>query len=1280
VFIECIPVLFRWLALTLGLLAPVIVRADVIAMYMAGNEVPLSLDRFTASGNAVHFTLNYAPTPGTQLMVVQNTGINFINGTFMNLAQGQTVALTYNGTPYNFVANYYGGTGNDLVLVWKETLLYAWGENGTGKLGINSTTNSPVPVAVTNTGGLAGKTVLSLAAGYNHSVAVCSDGTVATWGYSTYGTSSRVPEVLANTGVLFGKTVVAVDAGATYSVALCTDGTVAAWGANASGQLGDNSTSYSSVPVAVTTTGVLFGKTVVAVAAGYSHSVALCSDGTVAAWGANDSGQLGNNSTTFSSVPVAVTKTGVLFGKTVVAVAAGWEHSVALCSDGTVATWGSNYFGQLGNNSTINSNVPVAVDRVGGLGGKTVAAVAAGGNHTIALCSDGTIASWGGSYYGQLGNGSTTSSSVPVAVDRTGVLVDKTVVAVSAGYLHSVALCSDGTVAAWGGNSDGQLGNNSTINSNIPVAVTKSGGMHFYGLFHGSTGYHGLALVALELESPSTLVYTRNSATYAKGWPIPINTPSSIGGAVVSYAVSPALPAGLTLDLATGVISGTPTAVVAPASYTVTATNSVGSTTSTLNIAVDDIAPPLTATYTTGREVPLIVSRFTATGSTVSFTLNYAPTTGTQLMVVKNTGPEFINGTFSNLAQGQTVALTYNGKLYNFVANYYGGTGKDLVLVWHGTLPYAWGENDYGQLGNNSSTNNSTPMAVTNTGVLAGKTVVAVAAGGDHSVALCSDSTVVTWGANDNGQLGSGYGYDRLVPVAVWSTGVLDGKTVVAVAAGYRHSVSLCSDGTVVSWGANYYGQLGNNSTTGSYLPVEVNNTGVLAGKAVVAVAAGVMHTIALCSDGTLAAWGYNDYGQLGNNNTTSSLVPVAVDMSGVLAGKTVVAVSAGFYHSVALCSDGTVASWGSNSAGQLGNNNTTTSLVPVAVNTSSGMSALYNKTVVAVTADPYYNVALCADGTVATWGSSYGFNSNVPVVMADKGGLAGKTVVTVSAGFAHSVALCSDGTVAAWGSNYYGQLGNNSTNPSSVPVAVTNVTGVHFTGIFSGSGGNHSLDLVALDPPSALVYATNPATYAKDTSITNNMPSSSGGPVDSYSISPSLSAGLTFNTSTGIISGTPTAVAATASYTVTATNSVGSTTATVNIVVNGPNLDAWASGYGLTGLTALASADPDGDGVTNLVEYALGLNPTLADSNPIQLSQITVEGSTYLQLSVIRNSAVTNVMIEGLSAGTLSNPDAWSTSTTLIVTDSASVFTVRDSLPIETNSKRFLKLRFTLQ
>ncbi|MEI6176099.1 MAG: Ig-like domain-containing protein [Verrucomicrobiota bacterium] len=136
----------------------------------------------------------------------------------------------------------------------------------------------------------------------------------------------------------------------------------------------------------------------------------------------------------------------------------------------------------------------------------------------------------------------------------------------------------------------------------------------------------------------------------------------------------------------------------------------------------------------------------------------------------------------------------------------------------------------------------------------------------------------------------------------------------------------------------------------------------------------------------------------------------------------------------------------------------------------------------------------------------------------------------------------------------------------------------------------------------------------------------------------------------------------------------------TVNVTVNPAGFDGWASGYGLTGAAALAAADPDGDRVPNLIEYALGLSPTAANANPITLSQVVVNGSTYLQLSVNRNPAVTNVLIEGLSAGTLGDPAAWSAGTTVIVTDAASIFTVRDNQPIETTSRRFLKLRFTLQ
>ena len=276
----------------------------------------------------------------------------------------------------------------------------------------------------------------------------------------------------------------------------------------------------------------------------------------------------------------------------------------------------------------------------------------------------------------------------------------------------------------------------------------------------------------------------------------------------------------------------------------------------------------LNATWNVATDIPVTAASYAASG-TVNFTLNFAPPTGTNLTVVNNTGQGFISGTFSNLTQGQAISLNYNGTNYLFVANYYGGTGNDLVLQWANVRPMAWGLATSGELGNGSIVNSN-------------------------------------------------------VPVPVTLSGVLLGKIITAVASGERNSVALCSDGTLAAWGANYFGQLGNNSTTESSVPVAVVQNGALAGKTVVAISAGLAHCLALCSDGTLVAWGYNTAGQLGNNSTTTSLTPVAVVQNGVLSGKTIVSVSAGGVQSLALCSDGTLAAWGNNYFGQLGNNTIT--------------------------------------------------------------------------------------------------------------------------------------------------------------------------------------------------------------------------------------------------------------------------------------------------------------------------------------------------------------------
>ncbi len=353
-----------------------------------------------------------------------------------------------------------------------------WGQNSFGQLGDDSFTQSDVPVAVDGP-----NFVTAVAAGRRHSLALLSDGSVRAWGSGGSGqlgdgeeASSAVPVAVEG---LSGATAIA--AGANFSLALLSNGTVVAWGADEAGQLGDGSTAGSDVPVPVKgLTGVT------AIAAGGEQSLALLSSGKVMAWGDNELGQLGDGSTKNSDVPVAVKS---VTGAT--AIAAGGEHSLALLSDGTVMAWGADGYGQLG--STIgeegeeeepaseeepHSELPIAVPGVSG-----ATAIAAGARHSLALLSGGTAMAWGADADGQLGDGAIARRhTAPVAVGGlTGVS------AIAAGGEHSMALLSGGTVATWGEDKYGELGDGTTGEpSDVPVMVgalgearcIAAGGMH----------------------------------------------------------------------------------------------------------------------------------------------------------------------------------------------------------------------------------------------------------------------------------------------------------------------------------------------------------------------------------------------------------------------------------------------------------------------------------------------------------------------------------------------------------------------------------------------------------------------------------------------------------------------------------------------------------------------------------------------------------------------------------------------------------------------------------
>jgi len=286
---------------------------------------------------------------------------------------------------------------------------YCWGYNGSGQLGNGSFKSSSIPVAVSGGFGFsavaAGSTLGTKIGAFGHTCGLLSSGAAYCWGNNMFGqlgdgssASSSTPVAVA--GGLTFRTLVA---GPVHTCGLTSFGAAYCWG-------GD----FGSTPVAVS--GDLSFSAIAAggyyapsVPDGYRpHTCGLTNAGTAYCWGTNNSGQLGDGSTTSTSTPVAVSG-GLTFSAV---VPAGGDHTCGLTNLGATYCWGDNYYGELGDGSTTNSSVPVVVS-----GGLRFSAIAGGGNHTCGRTTNGAFYCWGDNAEGQLGDGSTTSSTVPVRVN-----------------------------------------------------------------------------------------------------------------------------------------------------------------------------------------------------------------------------------------------------------------------------------------------------------------------------------------------------------------------------------------------------------------------------------------------------------------------------------------------------------------------------------------------------------------------------------------------------------------------------------------------------------------------------------------------------------------------------------------------------------------------------------------------------------------------------------------------------------------------------------------------
>jgi len=486
--------------------------------------------------------------------------------------------------------------------------------------------------------------------------------------------------------------------------------------------------------------------------------------------------------------------------------------------------------------------------------------------------------------------------------------------------------------------------------------------------------------------------------------------------------------------------------------------------------------------------------------------------------------------------------------------------GSDVATV------LAWGQNLYGQLGDGTTVNSDMPEAIE---LASGVSPIAVSAGsGQLSAAAGSDGKLYVWGSII-GSGGYGLPFQSPTPQAI---SLPNGVAAIGVSAGNAHVLALGSDGKMYAWGSNYTGQLGDGTTVDRATPEAVSLPN---GVRVTAISAGFDFSLALGADGKIYASGVNDSGQLGIGPPGSyASGPCSSFFVGCLlspkpltlpAGAGAMAISAGTTHSLALGTDGTVYAWGDDTYGELGDGTPPScpcsdKYMPEAIPLPSGQRATVTS------AGPFHSLAISTDGKIYAWGFDDGAlgNGAPPPALCGSGGIrqscaptptlinlpGGVGSTAVVAGDNTSFAIGSDGRIYAWGVNFYGELGDGTTVDHLTPEGISLPGGVHVDSV--SAGNDDSLAIVdgpgvvpaftAASPPlAAPVGATYVYTFAAN-----------GFPPPTYALATGAPSWLSINRITGALSGALPSGVTSFTFSVLATNVVGSATAGPFIVAVG--------------------------------------------------------------------------------------------------------------------------------
>jgi alpha-tubulin suppressor-like RCC1 family protein len=743
-------------------------------------------------------------------------------------------------------------------------------------------------------------------------------------------------------------------------------------------------------------------------------------------WGVNEKGQIGDN-TVINKFNFTTT---VANTNNYSQVSEGNNFTVAIKSDGTLWTWGDNTSGQLGNNSTTSTSSPVQV-----LPGTTNwYYVSAGGSFASAIKTDGTLWIWGSNIAGQLGDNSIISVSSPIQTLAKGV----DWYYVSCGLFHAAAIKKNGTLWLWGYNVNGELGsyNSGLISSKSSPVQTIALGNNWIRV-----SCHSRNTAAIKSDN-SLWVWGDNAygqigdnTKILKSSPVQVVTKTKDWSYVsIGYLFSAAIKNNGTLWS------------WGRNSYGQLGNNTISHRSSPVQIGSSNTWTNLSA----GKD-SLIAKK--SDGTIWNMGLNNFGQLGDGTNILRSSPVQVgsFNSAWLNVFSGwSTGAAVSKVTPYPTASPSPTPSSTPTPTLTPGPTPtpsptpdnlklFTWGWNIYGSIGNGLTQNfvYKSPIQIG-----ADSTWNNIGASQDSFIASKSDGSLWSWGRNHMGQLGINTIVDVNAPVRVGSDNtwlkaqLFGGNTAV---------IALKTNGTIWTWGYNWYGQLGNNSTIWTSSPVQV---GAL--NSWTHVSGGQDFAAAIRNDQTLWVWGWNQYGQLGDGTTISKSSPVQTLASNIRWKY----ISTGSTFSGAIDNTNRLWTWGENYYGNLGINNRVITFSPVLVGSETTWAT--------VSAGTDHMVGIKTDGTIWSWGRNnigqLGIGNLIHRSSPIQVG-ANNTWASVFAGYRRTYATKTDGSLWAWGDNNNGLLGvNNITSYYNSPVQIVNgTTWKKLAGTFSVTGGLRS-------------------------------------------------------------------------------------------------------------------------------------------------------------------------------------------------------------------------------